>query len=120
MQGSKFPTQRLELYSTLKAKVDLIQAGSMAGGSIGSNGASARSDEDNESQGYNEHVEGDDTKLKIAVNRNNETSQGDLNNGEPACMADTDINSASDTNYILGDMVHKLKNAHIHRCDTMS
>ena len=35
-------------------------------------------------------------------------------------MADTDMNSASDTNYIRGDMVHKLENAYIHMCDTMS
>ena len=119
-QGSEFPRWRLELYSALKANVDLIQAGSMAGGSTGSNGAWARSDEDNESQGYSAHVECDDTKLKSAANRNNETSQSDPNNGEPACMADTDMNSASDTNYIRGDMVQKLENAYIHMCDTMS
>ena len=35
-------------------------------------------------------------------------------------MADTDMNSASDTNYIRGDMVHKLENVYIHMCDTMS
>ena len=120
VQGSEFPRWRLELYSALKANVDLIQTGSMAGGSTGSNGASARSDEDNESQGYSVHVEGDDTKLKSAANRNNETSQSVPNNDEPACMADTDMNSASDTNYIRGDMVHKLENAYIHMCDTMS
>ena len=63
VQGSEFPRWRLELYSTLKANVDLIQARSMAGGSTGSTGASARSDENNGSQGYSVHVEGDDTKL---------------------------------------------------------